>query len=164
MVGWIKMALGTEVGLGPGDIALDGNPAPPTETGTASPTFRPMSIMAKQSPISATAELLLLLKSCFSWPTVEFSQFFSEMKWLKHSRLILYYIKPAALSKHPISYSMLASSIIMIIIIIIMTKLMTLLPWRAIAKVHQVHLMNADWVPDGHQPSDRVNQLGCESG
>jgi len=27
--GWIKMQLGTEVGLGPGDIVLDGNPAPP---------------------------------------------------------------------------------------------------------------------------------------
>jgi len=28
MVGWIK-TLGTEVGLGPGDIVLDGDPAPP---------------------------------------------------------------------------------------------------------------------------------------
>ena len=27
--GWIKMPLGTEVGLGPGDIVLDGDPAPP---------------------------------------------------------------------------------------------------------------------------------------
>ena len=27
-VGWIKMTLGTEVGLGPGDIVLDGDPAP----------------------------------------------------------------------------------------------------------------------------------------
>ena len=26
--GWIKMALGMEVGLGPGHIVLDGNPAP----------------------------------------------------------------------------------------------------------------------------------------
>jgi len=29
MVGWIKMPLGTEVGLGPGDIVLDEDPAPP---------------------------------------------------------------------------------------------------------------------------------------
>jgi len=29
MVGWIKMPLGTEVGLGPGDIVLDGDSAPP---------------------------------------------------------------------------------------------------------------------------------------
>ena len=28
-VGWTKMSLGTEVGLGPGDIVLDGDPAPP---------------------------------------------------------------------------------------------------------------------------------------
>jgi len=27
--GWIKMALGMEVGLGPGHIVLDGDPAPP---------------------------------------------------------------------------------------------------------------------------------------
>ena len=31
-VGRIKMPLGTEVGLGPGDIVLDGNTAPPTGT------------------------------------------------------------------------------------------------------------------------------------
>ena len=50
---WIKMPLGMEVCLGPDHIVLDGDPAPhPT------PTFWPMSIVAKQSPISATAELL----------------------------------------------------------------------------------------------------------
>jgi len=27
--GWIRMPLGTEVGLGPDDIVLDGDPAPP---------------------------------------------------------------------------------------------------------------------------------------
>jgi len=27
--GWIRMPLGTEVGLGPGDVVLDGDPAPP---------------------------------------------------------------------------------------------------------------------------------------
>jgi len=52
------MPIATEVGLGPGDVVLDGDPALPTERGTAAPpTFRPMSIVAKQSPISATAEL-----------------------------------------------------------------------------------------------------------
>jgi len=50
------MLLGTEVGLGPGNIVLDGDPAAP-KRGTA-PTFRPMSIVAKRSPISATAEHL----------------------------------------------------------------------------------------------------------
>ena len=44
---WIKMKLGTEVGLGPGDIVSDGVPAPPTQTGTAPPNFRSMPIVAK---------------------------------------------------------------------------------------------------------------------
>jgi len=52
------MPLRTEVGLGPGDIVLDGDPPPLPKTGTA-PNFWPVSIMAKQWPVSATAELLL---------------------------------------------------------------------------------------------------------
>jgi len=52
------MPLGMEVGLGPGEIVLDGNPAP-RKDGAQPPTFRPMYIVAKRSPISATAELLL---------------------------------------------------------------------------------------------------------
>ena len=54
--GWIKIPLGREVDLGPGNIVLDGDPAPP-QRGTA-PNFRPMSIVAKRLPISATAEHL----------------------------------------------------------------------------------------------------------
>ena len=46
-VGWIKMKLGVEVGLGPGDIALDGDPAPP-KRGTAAPIFGYMSIVVKR--------------------------------------------------------------------------------------------------------------------
>jgi len=58
--GWIKMPLGTEVGLGPGDIVLDGDQAPPPpKKGAQLPQFRPMSIVAKRSLISATAELML---------------------------------------------------------------------------------------------------------
>jgi len=37
-VGWIKMKLGTEVGLGPGDIVLDGDPAP-LKKGAHQPPF-----------------------------------------------------------------------------------------------------------------------------
>jgi len=55
-VGWIKMPLCMMVGLGPGNIVFDADPAP-TTIGTA-PNFRPMSIVAKRSPISATAEHL----------------------------------------------------------------------------------------------------------
>jgi len=60
--GWIKMPLGTELGLGPGDTVLDEDPAPTTERGTAASTIRPMSIVAKRSPILATAELLIILE------------------------------------------------------------------------------------------------------
>jgi len=56
--------LGSQVDRGPGDIVLDGDPAPPTERGTAAPTFRSMSIMAKRSSISTAAELLLYLVQC----------------------------------------------------------------------------------------------------
>jgi len=37
---WIKMPLGKEVGLGPGDIVLDGDPAPPPQKGGTAPIFR----------------------------------------------------------------------------------------------------------------------------
>jgi len=39
-VGWIKMPLGTGVGLGPGHIVLDWDAAVPTERGTAPPLSR----------------------------------------------------------------------------------------------------------------------------
>jgi len=53
------MPLGKEVGLGPGHIVLDGDPVG-TQAPTAAPShLRPMPIVAKRSPISATAELLL---------------------------------------------------------------------------------------------------------
>ena len=52
------MPLDTQVSLGPGDIVLGGDPAPPTKRDTEPFTFRLMSLMAKRSPISATAELL----------------------------------------------------------------------------------------------------------
>jgi len=65
-VGWIKiikMLLGMEVGLVPGHSVLDGDPPPFPKRGAQQPrTFQPMSIVAKRSPISATAELLLHLK------------------------------------------------------------------------------------------------------
>ena len=67
---WIKMPFGMVVGLDPGDIVLDwepvapfpkngagldsgdivldGNPAPPPQRGCEAPSFRAMSIVAKQ--------------------------------------------------------------------------------------------------------------------
>jgi len=45
--GWIKVPLGTEVGLGPGRTALDGDLAPPPKRDTA-PNSRPMSVVIKR--------------------------------------------------------------------------------------------------------------------
>jgi len=59
-----KMPLSTETGLG--DIVLDGDPSPPTEKDSAAPTFWPMSVVAKRSPIPATAEVL---SKFFHWET-----------------------------------------------------------------------------------------------
>jgi len=39
-VGWIKMKLSMQAGFSPSHTALDGDPAPPTERGTAAPHFR----------------------------------------------------------------------------------------------------------------------------
>jgi len=55
------MALGKEVGPGPGHIVLHGNPDSSHGKRHNSPSFRPMSIVAKRSPISTTAELLFIL-------------------------------------------------------------------------------------------------------
>ena len=55
------MPLGKEVGLGPGHIVLDGGPSGDPAPTAASPHFRPMPIVTKRSPISATAELLFHL-------------------------------------------------------------------------------------------------------
>jgi len=58
MAGCITIPLGTQVGLGPDDTVLDRDPALPPKRFTVPPNFRPMSIVAKWLPISATAELL----------------------------------------------------------------------------------------------------------
>jgi len=69
MFKWIRMPLGTKVGLSPGNIVLDGDSASPTERGTAAPHFSAHFALAR-SPISATAELLYVcahgseLKTC----------------------------------------------------------------------------------------------------
>jgi len=39
MAAWIKISLGMEVGLGPGHIVLDGNPAPPPQKGGTAPSI-----------------------------------------------------------------------------------------------------------------------------
>ena len=48
MGAWIKMPLGMELGFGPSDFVLDGDPVPlPKKGAEPLPNFRPMSIAAK---------------------------------------------------------------------------------------------------------------------
>jgi len=55
------MPLGKVVGLGPGHIVLDGDPVGTQPFTAAPPHVRPIPIVAKRSPISATAEFLYKL-------------------------------------------------------------------------------------------------------
>jgi len=52
--GWVTIPLCMEVTLSPGHIVFNGNPVPPKRVTV--PNFRPMSVVAKRLPISATAE------------------------------------------------------------------------------------------------------------
>ena len=54
------MLLGAEVGLGLGDVVLDGEPAPPKKG--HSPNFWTMSIAAKRRPFSATRPIIYYMK------------------------------------------------------------------------------------------------------
>ena len=47
-VGRIKMKLGKQVGLGPGHIVLDGDPAPLLQRGQSPPNFWPISVAVKR--------------------------------------------------------------------------------------------------------------------
>jgi len=51
-----------EVGLGPGHIVLDADPAP--QKGGTAPNFRPMFVVAKRSPTLPTAEHLYNIIPC----------------------------------------------------------------------------------------------------
>ena len=58
--GWMKTPLGAKVDLGPGHIVLDGVPAL-RETGTAAPSFRPVSIVDTVAHPSYCRALVLYL-------------------------------------------------------------------------------------------------------
>jgi len=83
-VGWIKMPLGTEIGLRLGDTVLDGDSP---RKGAQHPTFLPIlfgpvSIVAKRSPISAyTAELLFFLDVPWCCHCVLFA--INRVSWLQ---------------------------------------------------------------------------------
>ena len=49
MTAWINMSLDMDLGLGPSDFVLDGDPAPPHQKGGGAPSnFRPMFIVAQR--------------------------------------------------------------------------------------------------------------------
>ena len=73
------MLLGMGVDLGPGNIVLDADPAPPPERGTAAASFRPMSIVVKRSPISATAVHLLTNTEIHSAHTTSAGKLFQTL-------------------------------------------------------------------------------------
>jgi len=50
--GWMKMPLGTEVDLGPGDIVLDGVPAP------AKVAQQPLPLFSARSVVATVAHLI----------------------------------------------------------------------------------------------------------
>jgi len=60
---WIKMPLGTKEGPRPRRHCVKYGSSSPKK-GHSAPTFRPMFILAKRSPISASAELLLNFAVC----------------------------------------------------------------------------------------------------
>ena len=68
-VEWIKMPLGTEVGLGQGHIVLDEEPVPPRKRAQQPPIFLPVSIVAKRSCSSVSisafvCQQLIVVNSC----------------------------------------------------------------------------------------------------
>jgi len=77
------MPLGTEIGLGPGHIVLDWDPAPPKGAQHLT-NFRPTSVMAKELPISATAELLC--KMIIQMVFFDHATYRSHKKWGKTLR------------------------------------------------------------------------------
>ena len=77
LAGWIKMPLGREVGLVPGDIVLDGDPVPPEENGAQLPQFTahvpcglsPRHIVLDEDPAPRkAAQSPPLFGSCLLWP------------------------------------------------------------------------------------------------
>ena len=48
MAACIKIPLGMELGLGPGDFVLDGDPVAPSPKGGGPPNFWPMFIVTKR--------------------------------------------------------------------------------------------------------------------
>jgi len=66
LVQWIKIKLCMQVGLGPGHIVLDGDPAPPPQKGGTAPNFQPISVASKY--IWFREYIFRLWRGCYSSP------------------------------------------------------------------------------------------------
>jgi len=60
--GWIKMALGMELGLGPGDFVLDGDPAAPSPKRGKGGVPKICTVVIVYSSLSSTALCILFLE------------------------------------------------------------------------------------------------------
>jgi len=65
MAGWIKMALGMEVGLSPGDLVLDGDPAPPLQKGAEPPPQFSAHVYCGQT--AGWIKMALGMEVCLNW-------------------------------------------------------------------------------------------------
>ena len=89
ILGWIKMKLGMEVGLGPGHIVLHGDPAPLPQKGAESPIFGPILQHAQCSHC----------KRCISYSnSVRLSVCLSVRPSVRPSVTRRYYVKTTARS------------------------------------------------------------------
>jgi len=93
------MPLGTEVGLGSGNIVLDGNPASRHKKGHSTDSSLPHiwahvycgQKAAKRSPISSTAELLYVIFTAWFYASlVHAVSLFSSVCPSMHYKLVLY--------------------------------------------------------------------------
>ena len=68
MAGWIKVPLGTEVGVGPGHIVLDGDPAPPPRKGAQQPLTFWSTLLGHGRPPQPLLRScnVLFLSDCFA--------------------------------------------------------------------------------------------------
>jgi len=81
-VGWFKMKLGTEVGLGPGRTVLDGDPASPQKD-TAPRQFSAHVYCGQTVVDLSTAELLCVLERCSSLPHT-----WESLRWINATWLV----------------------------------------------------------------------------
>ena len=81
-VEWTRMSLGTEIGLDPGDIVLDGDPARPTKEAQQPPLFGPCLLWPNNRPSQQ------LLSFCFIIVALIISRFREYDQSVRRSWLV----------------------------------------------------------------------------